>query len=291
MVKMKFSLLALMIVVTSVMFQNCSDDDGNDPKMRIDTLAENLTSARGITVDDEGNAYVTNVIENNKSEVVKIAKDESITKVVGAEDNLYHFSAIDIDSENNLYVTQVYPDYVSPGNLYKIMEAGTSAVFSSNYVGPNGVTVNTSGIVYISDAHEIIELMPDKSRTTIENGFTNLSAITIDEKGNIYVADNGTDEIIKIPSDGSSPVVLANAEDGMNSPSGIAINSYGEIFVTNSESSSILKITQNGETFTLLEMSERLTGIAIDVYGNLYVTESYSNGDTYLGRVYKITLN
>ena len=123
-----------------------------------------------------------------------------------------------------------------------------------------------------------------------------LRDITIDAAGNLFVADDGKNRVLKITPDGKISSFAGGdygSADGagnaakFQSPTGIAIDPKGIVYVVDSTGYSVRKITREGVVSTLAggkrgtaigkgsEAQFSLPrGITIDATGNLYVADS-----------------
>lgn len=131
--------------------------------------------------------------------------------------------------------------------------------------------------------------------TGSEAQFDNPAGVTVDESGNVYVADTYNHRIRKITPDGmvttfaGSTVGYAEGigtEAKFNTPMGIATDAAGNVYVADSENHKIRKINQSGTVTTLAGSSSGFsdgtgsdaqfffpTGVAIDAIGNIYVAD------------------
>ncbi len=133
--------------------------------------------------------------------------------------------------------------------------------------------------------------------TKLKASFNLPYGITMDQAGNLYVADFNNNRIRKITSTGDVMTIVGNG-DGTNlngiglaatihNPNGVAADSSGNIYVTSIGRNNIRKITPEGvvSTFSGTGVSGAVdgaasvarfnqpTGITIDSSGNLYVTD------------------
>ncbi|MGI8550253.1 MAG: protein kinase domain-containing protein [Dehalococcoidia bacterium] len=198
---------------------------------------------------------------------------------------------------------------------------GTAAQFS----GPNDLTVDTSGTVYVADAgnYRIRKITPDGTVTTLAGSglpghadgpgtsaqFINPAGIVVDGAGIVYVTDVGDYRIRKITPDGTVTTVAGSGVQGFADgpaasaqfafPAGIAVDASGIVYVADAGNYRIRKITPDGAVTTyagsgLPGFADGLTAsaqfafplaLAGDVRGNLYVTDVANH------RIRKIALN
>jgi sugar lactone lactonase YvrE len=178
-----------------------------------------------------------------------------------------------IDVHNNIYV----PDY-NMQYKFRIRKVTPAAVVSTL-----NITDNTG---FPSDASP-------------SGGY--LSAITVDNKGNIYVTANGNNLIKKITPDGEATVFAGAGNIGFkygkgsnaqfNNISGLATDASGNVFVADGNNSAIRKITPDGTVTTIA--GNGVIGfadgegkdarfyqpfdIAVDAKGAIYVSDQKNN--------------
>jgi YVTN family beta-propeller protein len=122
--------------------------------------------------------------------------------------------------------------------------------------------VNTGGAVNPSPA----------SVATIQTGFNNATGVAFDAAGNIYVAENGTSSIKKIPVGGGTAVTLGT---GFSHPAGVAVDAAGNVYVTDNGNSAVKEIPVGGGAIVTLGSGFiNPYGIAIDATGNLYIADT-----------------
>ena len=248
-------------------------------------FTNNATQASGISIDGAGNKYFT-----YGNEIVKMTSNSTA------------------------------PIVIAGSNIAGALDgAGTSAFFNN----PTGITVDSSGNIYIADtSNDVIRKINTSGLVTTIAGFAGivgsadgvgLSArfnsprgIVIDNSGNLYVADTGNNAIRKISLSGDV-TTLVNSASGI-SPNSITIAPNGNLYVTSMPTSSyvfggIFCITPTGAISTITtsiyySTSSRFgppnviataSSIAADYNNNLYVLLGpYLNGNT-VGFLYRIT--
>lgn len=214
--------------------------------------------------------------------------------------NVYD-TAFDINNiVGNLEITLI-PLYYQTNSL--VGATGSSTVNTLNT--PSGLTMDTSGNIYISDTqnHCIRRLDPSGNLTVIAgtgvagyvNGassvaqFNGPTAIAVDVEGNIYVADTNNNAIRVIPRivkrDASGNPASAYAIAGtlvgsgsetmssgigsgilLNKPRGVAVDASGSVYISDTGNNRICKIDSGGNLVTLAG-SASFNGPLIYSYG------------------------
>lgn len=199
---------------------------------------------------------------------------------------------------------------------------GTAALFRYPY----GITVDSSGNVYIADYgnHIIRKLWPGGMVTTLAGQtlasgsvnatgtaaqFYNPYGVAADGPGNVYVADTRNHLIRKITSAGVVSTLAGQAgtpgtANGIgtsaqfNTPVGVAVDGSGNVYVADTYNNLIRKITSAGSVSNLA--GQALATGSVDGTGNVarfngpygVIVDSAGNvyvGDTYNHLVRKIT--
>jgi streptogramin lyase len=210
----------------------------------------------------------------------------------------------------------------SAGNYGTNDGSGTNARFN----GPYGVSVDNSGNVFVADTgnHAIRKLTPSGTNWMVSTiaglagssgsangsnaGFKFPMGISMDNSGNIYVADEGNHDIRKLTPIGTNWTVSTIAgstnsgfNDGTNSsaqfgqPFGITVNNNGTVFVADQYYNTIRQLTPSGANWVVTTIAGlggssgsadgtgsgvrfyNPTGIAAGADGNLYVADYGNN--------------
>ncbi|MEA5140589.1 NHL domain-containing protein [Arcicella rigui] len=134
-----------------------------------------------------------------------------------------------------------------------------------------------------------------------EARFNQPQGLTIDTKGNLYVADLGNHAIRKITPSGLVSTFAGSGNNGFQNgtgtaarftyPSDITIDVYGNLYVTEIGNNSVRKITPAGVVTTLAGNGSvgynngtgsnatfsSPAGITVDLLGNIYVADQFNN--------------
>lgn len=197
---------------------------------------------------------------------------EGLVNGSGQNTQFWNPQAIAADAQGNLYVADQFNHVIR-----KITQAGVVSTFCGT-----GATGHVDGAANVAQ-------------------FYSPSALTLDAQGNVYVADQGNNIIVKITPAGVATTIAGNGaaayvnsatalNASFNSPRGIAVDGSGNIYVADAGNNRIRKITAAGVVSTLAGSGTATiydatgtdasfntpTGLALDSKGVLYVAD-YNN--------------
>jgi hypothetical protein len=198
----------------------------------------------GVAVDSAGNLYVA---DSGNSTIRKITPAGVVSTIAGlagvrgsadgtgSNARFFGPSGIVVDGAGNLFVT----DY---GTIRKVTSAGVVSTIAG-VAGATGITDGTN-----SDAR-----------------FAGPTGITVDDAGNLFVADGNNDTIRKITPVGTNWVVSTLAgqagtdgiKDGIGSsarffrPEGIVVDGAGNLFVADGNNYTIRKVASQGTNWVV----------------------------------------
>lgn len=149
---------------------------------------------------------------------------------------------------------------------------GTQASFHA----PIGLVVDTQGNLYVADSenHKIRKITPSGVVSTLAGGVQGLSdgtgeqarfrlpiGLTMDNKGNLYVADSGNHSIRKVTPEGEVLTLAGTGNPGyrdgssdlalFNSPRGLVWSNDGSLYISDSGSHVIRWLDSFGQVHTL----------------------------------------
>ena len=289
----------------------------------------------GLALDQSGNIYVADQANSvirtiSQAAVVNtLAGTPGVTGALNGAATLASFNkpfGVAVDGSGNVYVADA-------GNnlIRKIAVNGTVSNFagtglagaadgkdSASFNSPLGVAVDGSGNVYVADYgnDEIRKITPAGLVSTLAGKaglagnadgldtaarFNLPESLVVDENGNIFVADNGNNEVRKVTTAGLVSTIAGNGSTGkingngtaasFNSPFGIAIDGAGNLYVADSGNNLIREISLAGQVSTFAGSGAKGSadagalqatfntpaGIVVDASGNVYVSDENNN--------------
>lgn len=124
----------------------------------------------------------------------------------------------------------------------------------------------------------------DTEPSSVANGYSAQSAlpfpdvrlatgVAVDSKGDTYVTDIGTDQVLFLPAGGSAATALPFA--GLKNPRDVAVDEKGDVFVTDSGNDRVLRLPKGAPAAVPLPFSglNDPRGVAVSAGGDLYVVD------------------
>ncbi len=250
-----------------------------------------LSDPGGVAVDSSGNVYIADT-NNNRIEKVTPAGTMSTfagtgtpgapTAGAATASMLWYPSGVTVDSSGNVYIADF-----SNQRIEKVTPAGTLSFFagtgskghategaatSSKLSNPRGVTVDSSGNVYIAEGLRIDKVTPAGTLSffagtgvlgaptagpaTSSNIGMPIS-VAADGFGNVYVADKSYSEVEKITSSGTLSIFAGTGTPGAPTagpatssmlylPAGVGVDSSGNVYIADYDNQRVEEVTPAG---------------------------------------------
>src|SRR5208282_1432049 len=187
---------------------------------------------------------------------------------------------------------------------------------------PSGVAVDATGNLFIADYvnNRVREVGANGIITTVAGGGSNglgdggaatnaelyyPAGVAVDATGSLFIADEGSQRIRKVGSNGIITTVAGNGTQGYSGdggaatnaelylPTGVAVDASGNLFIVDSGNNVIRKVGTNGIIATVAgngtggysgdggaATTAELSfpkGVAVDATGNLFIADYYNN--------------
>ena len=306
-----FSMLAFMVFLGTMTFAGAQTPNfsiGFDSSFGTrGTNSSQFHNPQGIAVDDSGNLYVVDQVNNR---VEKFNSVDNYLSTIGssgsANGQLLSPTSVAIDSFGNVYVTDIgnyrVEKFDPAGNF--VLQFGTRGSDDGQFSSIQGIAVDTSGNAYVADLLHPIQKFDSSGKFISEIGagkINGATGIALDNSGNLYVLDNGGSQVVEFSSsgnfikewgtfcnlfrttgcidpDGSGPFALGDGQ--FNDPNGIAIDNSGNIFVTDTQNNRVEVFDSSGHFIYKFgangnDNGQFMTpiGIAVANSGSLYVVD------------------
>jgi sugar lactone lactonase YvrE len=143
-------------------------------------------------------------------------------------------------------------------------------------------TGNAVATVYLHGTGQGPQIAYDPGvQTTLASGLSDPRGTAVDGSGNVYVADFGVDQIVKL-----IPAGVSSRFASVGSPESLAVDGAGNLYTTgtNSGGRSICLVSAGGAWVSCtFDSSEGTVGVAVDGWGYLYGADSVNQDVWYSG--------
>jgi sugar lactone lactonase YvrE len=302
----------------------------------------------GIAVSPAGELYLA---DTDNQTLRKIASNGAVTTLAGspglsggtdgtgAAARFSNPFGMAVDAAGNVYAAMVGDSTirkVTPAGVVTTL-AGSSGLAGSEdgtgagarFRNPEGVAVDSAGNLYVSDTanHTIRKVTPGGLVSTLAGyagiagsadgpgaaaRFREPAGLTVDDAGNVYVADWANHTVRKITPAGVVSTLAGRAgtpgaADGAGEvarfqwPSGVAVDGEGAVYVADTLNQTVRKISAAGVVTTLAGLTEvrgsaagkgeavrfdHPVGVAVGAAGRLYVTNrNAASNSVYQGQL------
>lgn len=151
------------------------------------------------------------------------------------------------------------------GNIY-VVDQGNSAVYEIN---PSGPTLVHSVASWISTG------------APAPSSFLNPEGIAVDNSGNVYVTDTGNDYVEKFTSSLAIQAEFGGSGSGngqFNNPSAVVVDGTGNIYIADASNQRVQifnsSYTYTSQFWTAVSSASDIYGITLDSGNNIYLADS-----------------
>jgi sugar lactone lactonase YvrE len=245
----------------------------------------------GITLDPQGNLYVTDAGNNTIRKITAAGVSSTIAGFPGnsgtndgegSKARFYYPKGITIDDVGNLYVADTHNN-----RIRKMTPDGTNWVVT---------TIAGTGTIYQGSCDNCPVSGGDVDGPGAIAQFNMPMGIAVDANNNLYVADAENSAIREITPLGDGTWNVSTIADGtqLEVPYGVAVDSATNVYVADTYHEEIRKLTPSGSAWTISTLAGNNTlgtndgtgaaarffspsGITVDSLGNLYVTDDVND--------------
>ncbi len=236
-----------------------------------------LNKPVALAFDDNGDLFIANTGNNTVSVFTPGATSPTATLTGLSEPR-----SLAVDSKGDLYVGNFGNHLISvfaPG-----ASTPTTEFFGFSRFGPRGLAFDANGDLFaaLSYAGLVFEFFPGATTPSIaHNGLINLSALALDNDGNLYVANDTHSGTVSKFAPGAT--VATTKLVGLNFPHALAIDPNGNMYVSNSGNGTISRFapgaTVPNTTFNGLSDPDldNTYQMAFDNKGNIFVLNGFDD--------------
>jgi hypothetical protein len=300
-----------------------------------------IANPHGVSMDTAGNVYIADLLAirkvNASTGIITTVAGNGTLGFSGDNGPATSASIADphgvsIDAIGNIYIADTYNQRIrkvnaSTGLITTVAGNGTAvgdngpATLSSLYF-PNGVSIDAAGNIYIADTNNNrirkVDVSTGVITTVAGNGTQGFSGdngaatsaslyyptgVSVDEAGNIYIADSSNNRIRKVNA--STGIIMTVAGNGnhifsgdnspatsasLSGPYGVIVDSAGNIYIADQGNHRIRKVSASTGVITTVAgngtggfggdngpaTSASLYGpknVTIDAVGNIYIAD------------------
>ena len=249
---------------------------------------------QGIAVDPSGNVYVAD--EGNNRVEKFTSTGGYITEWRGFHGHFNYPYGIAVSPTGNVYVTDSMNLRVQAFNSSGSVLTQWNSSRNDELVSPTGIAVDATGDVYVAEFYGMHaygggvkkfnatgNLISSFGGYESGEGELNYTAdVAVDQLGNVYVTDQGSDRVVKFTGNGVYVTrwgSYGSANGEFDHPLGIAVDSSGNVYVADNGNHRIQKFTSDGSYITQWSSSipgsghdNSPQGLAVDSFGTVYLT-------------------
>jgi sugar lactone lactonase YvrE len=235
-----------------------------------------------IALDSKGNIYV-----GLGQNLVMINTTGSLITIASLQRTWGEINGIALDTVGNIYILSQTPSSA-------VLKLNSTGSLMNNYRLPSNtgyatgsITVDCDGNIYIVTLDRCILKMNSSGvwtavYTTIE--IDRPYSIAFRSDGNLYIADIGTNQIVKVNSTGSLMAIYTTNGPTLRSPRGISLDSAGNIYIADMYNNRIVKRSITGSQMAVFDLDGtcndrfntlyRPQRISLDAAGNMYIPDN-----------------
>lgn len=255
--------------------------------------ASTLQESYGITVDGQGNVWVTDQetdpsVNSGYGSVTRFNSSGQVTSGTGfSGGGVYYPYAIAADSNSSIWVADFGHSAASV-----LASDGSPLTGSTGYSSqsllpfPNAVALDANHNAWFAAQSRVAKVTPAGAITSWPCCQA-ASGVAVDQSGNVWLADFSGPSVVEVSSTGTILQTVTGVA-GISYPESIAIDGSGNVWVANYRGASISSLSAGpasiarspGGGFGLDAALLEPFGIAIDASGNVWVSNFAKNSVT-----------
>jgi len=164
----------------------------------------------GVSVDAAGNVYVVDI---GLEQVLRIAPDGDVQRVASGLAPTSPASAV-ADAQGNLYIADA-----GAGKIFRVAPAGAVSTLLENLGGPHGLALDGAGGLFFTEQDSArvrrLDLTSDETGEIGAGAWSIPRGIAVNAAGEVFVADTGRQQIVRVDSAGQVAIIAGAAVVGI----------------------------------------------------------------------------
>jgi hypothetical protein len=185
-----------------------------------------------------------------------------------------------IDTNGYIYVADSTNNRIRRINLNSGAATIVSTTEFSGLNRPIGVAVYGDKLYFThAGTNPVGNGVIGSTMSALVGEYNSPEGLAVDSDGNLYVANTGLNNIIKV-TPGPAPVASVIELPGgttLNSPRGVAIDSTGQLHIADSGNNRIIRLNSNNTVTVLTTDLNNPHDISVDIDGSVYVADTGNN--------------
>ena len=241
-------------------------------------VSDAFSSPMGIAVDGAGKVYVADASTTSIDKIIP-SGGYYISPALPAGLNFNESTGVisgtpTVGSLARTYTVTAYSSSDSSSATLSI-QVNLPSVPTLSYSSPHVYTALSAITALAPTGSGIAAPSYSRSTVTIGSGFVNPYDVAVDAAGNLFIVQQSSGYVIKIPAGNGAPVQLGSALGPLN---GVAVDANDNVYVAAYYANAVYKIPAvNGTPVAIGSGFNGPTGVAVDAQGNVYVADFNNN--------------
>lgn len=208
-----------------------------------------LDNPHGVAVDSSGTVYLADTGNNRVLKLASGAKSPTELPFTGFNDG-NRPTRVAVDSKGAVYCMDSVQLLKLPAGSSKMEYIRNGDAWLSNRAG---MAVDRDGAVYLlavdiiyygKSETSVLKMDADRSQPSkLEppiSGLEGPAGLAVDSGGMLYIADEDTNRVLKLPSGAKDPIEMPFT--GLNKPGDVAVDRAGNVYVVDKGNTRVLKL-------------------------------------------------
>jgi hypothetical protein len=158
------------------------------------------------------------------------------------------------NSGNLLASTQVSGVGQGPAIAFGPGTQSTVSTGAFTLFSPKGVTVDAAGNLFIADNgnQRVVKVAANGTQTTVGVGLNYPQGLAVDGAGNLFIADNNLNQVVEVPAGCTSFACQRTIGSGLRSQLGVAVDGSGDVFIGDFLDHVVVEVPASGAPQTVV---------------------------------------